>query len=65
MNSMSSVLNFTNTVYIHTILSPQAPTSETIIGRMEYPIPRIAPTITSISPHKKYIVDMMDSLISP
>lgn len=43
------------TVPSHTSLRPQAPSSDTIIGVIEYPIPRREPTITSIMPHRKYV----------
>ena len=42
-----------NTVKIQIILTPHTPTTETIIGKNETPMPRKPPTNTSISPLKK------------
>ena len=42
------------TVATHSSRTPQAPTMDTIMGTTEYPKPRSAPTITSITPHRQY-----------
>ena len=41
-----------NIVASHKIRNPQAPISDTAIGRIDYPIPRSTPTMTSIIPHR-------------
>ena len=47
-----------NTVKIQMILNRQAPVRLTIVGSIEYPIPRITPLETSIVPQRKYKVQI-------
>ena len=54
-----------NMVKIQITRSPQAPVRETSVGRIEYPSPRMLPTIVSITPHRKYVVQMIDIRSSP
>ena len=53
-NSINSVRCIWKTVRIHTTRSAHAPVSDTIIGMIEYPIPRKTPTCVSIMPQRKY-----------
>ena len=53
MNKIFNDLNLGNIPKIQTILVPTVPITESIIGTIDFPIPRRDPGNRSIHPHKK------------
>ena len=65
MNNRSNALCDGKIIKIHTILVPTVPSTDNIIGTVEYPIPRSAPGNRSMIPHRKYVIVVHENIAMP